>query len=192
MISSNLGWWSDYGKAFVMRQCALLLKIISNEWKLTIAHALEFVGLGGIIESIGMQFEAAVVREAKEDLYITSHSVFVIVTAGLELMSVDSRPCPAEVLLRVRLEFAAASDGHWLVNELLVAGTGAFLKPKVAVFNASTSLAFQAPLAFVPFLLPAVSFFPVQLQSKGSEGLKLTMLVGVRPAKVFGGKRCHR
>lgn len=96
-------------------------------------------------------------------------TVCSVVSTGLELMSIYPRPHPAEVETRVRLDFAAASASSWLMNKFLHAGARAFLKPKVAVFATAASLAFQAPPAFLPFLLLAVSFLPIHLDLEHSE-----------------------
>jgi hypothetical protein len=60
------------------------------------------------------------------------------------------------------------------------------LKPKKVVFVTAFPLAFQAPSAFPPFLLPAVSFLPVHLELERSERLKITIGIDVRPSKALG------
>jgi hypothetical protein len=47
--------------------------------------------------SIGMKFEFTVKSTANENLQISSATVRVVVSAGLELMSIDPHPRPTEV-----------------------------------------------------------------------------------------------
>ena len=133
------------------------------------AHALETLGLRLVFESNGMQFPPATFLKANEDLSIETRffiCVFVV-TTGFELTLVDSSPGPAEVLANKRLEL----DGmnrliNDLVSEALMNVTAAFFKPDVVVVIAGRPLALPAPFALVPFILPAVTWFPVLLNLK--------------------------
>jgi hypothetical protein len=101
--------------------------------------------------SIGVHFEVSVELETLDDLRAGAG-------AFLELMGIPPRPIPAEFLTCVRFELFA------FIDEFLLARAGTRLNQQVVVFTAAASLTFQAPLAFVPFLLPTVSFLPVYLQ----------------------------
>jgi fumarate reductase subunit C len=57
-----------------------------------------------------------------------------------------------------------------LVNEpLFVVGTVAFLESKIVVFLATAAFALQAPLTLIPFLLPTVSFLPIQFHLEAKD-----------------------
>lgn len=49
--------------------------------------------------SVGVHFKVSTVLE-------TVNELLVVVATGLELMSIPPRPCPAEILTCVRLEFS--------------------------------------------------------------------------------------
>jgi hypothetical protein len=142
---------------------------------MVIAHAL--VVRVGITESIRIQFETATFGKANKDLLIESRdSILVIFSTGFELMLIDRHPGPTEVLTIERLDlYCLNSCIDDLVREaLLVIVIVALLKPEVVIFLAGFSLAFQAPLAFFPFFLPAVSFLPVHLDLEVESIIELT------------------
>ena len=67
------------------------------EYKLTIDHALECARLRFVMVSIGMKFELAVESKANEDLCTVPETIHVVVSARLEMMRTEPRPCPAQV-----------------------------------------------------------------------------------------------
>jgi hypothetical protein len=144
---------------------------------MVVGHALEHVGVR-FIESIGMKFEPATFGKANKDLLIESRDfILVIISTGMELMLVDRHPGPTEVLTIERLDLDCLNSCiDDLVREaLLVLVIVARLKPEVVAVTTGCSLAFPAPLAFFPFLLPAVSFLPVHLDLEVENIIELAM-----------------
>jgi hypothetical protein len=151
-------------------RAALLCNSLTHFWMMLAAQALEIAGVRFIGESIGMRFEPANFRKVNDDLQIEPCDFIRVceVTTGFELMLVDHSPGPTEVLATERLDLDCTNR---LINDfvrevLFILVIVALFQPEVVVFTAAWPFAFQAPLTLVPFILPAVTFFPVYLDLK--------------------------
>jgi hypothetical protein len=125
-------------------------------WVMWVDHA-------SIAAPIRVELKGTAFLKASENLFIAPLSVKVVIPTGLKLMSIVSRPGPAEILpcVWLELDFFGCCIYRLIDEPLVVVGTVTFLEPKMSVFFASAALALQAPFTLIPFLLPTVSFLPI-------------------------------
>jgi hypothetical protein len=140
-------------------------------------HAHVYVGVT-FIESVWMQLEPATFCKANEDLFIKPRGfIHVRISTLFEHHFLFTYCGPAEVFAIewTDLYCLCSCIDDLIRKALFVLVVIAFFKPEVLIQIAACSLTSQAPLAIVPFILPAVSFLPVHFQLKVVDFIELSM-----------------
>jgi hypothetical protein len=127
-------------------------------------HALRtFIAVARVATSIRVELKAAAFLKANENLCVALLVFKVVAPTGLEEIILFSHAGPAKRLVFVWLEldfFGCCIYG--IIDEpLFVVGNVTFLQPKTIVFFASAAFALQAPFTLIAFVLPTISFLPI-------------------------------